>query len=399
MAAGSTAPLGRAPAAASLSRVARKLCLIVVDSLRMDMLRRTVVAGEAPHFGALLDRGELVDDCVSSFPTVTPVCNAEIATGARPGPMPDGAPGHGIMGMNWYHRVERALRRVRQLARGDPRLRPLPQPLRRRLQHEHVPPLARGGDGVRAPRRRRRAQRLHPVFHLPRPHPPRARARGPAAQGRPGRQLPPRHLGPRRALLGRALRRPGRCPASRPSPAPAPATSTPAASAASCSARTPTTSSSSASPTTTTTPTRTVPRRGRLDRARRPRLRRAGRGGRRDRGLLRRARGDPDRRPRADRRPGGLRPRRAARRRVAGAGAQRPGPRGGRARRQPRPPAPAPSTSSPRAGAGCARTRTSARRIGCERRGRRALPGSPGPTGARSSAPASARPTWMAPRR
>jgi hypothetical protein len=86
--------------------VARKLCLIVVDSLRMDMLRRTVAAGEAPHFGALLDRGELVEDCVSSFPSVTPVCNSEIATGARPGPMPDGSPGHGIMGMNWYHRVE-----------------------------------------------------------------------------------------------------------------------------------------------------------------------------------------------------------------------------------------------------------------------------------------------------
>ncbi len=106
MAAGSTAPLGRAPPPLASAAVARKLCLIVVDSLRMDMLRRTVAAGEAPHFGALLDRGELVEDCVSSFPSVTPVCNAEIATGARPGPMPDGSPGHGIMGMNWYHRVE-----------------------------------------------------------------------------------------------------------------------------------------------------------------------------------------------------------------------------------------------------------------------------------------------------
>jgi hypothetical protein len=86
--------------------VARKLCLIVVDSLRMDMLRRTVDAGDAPHFGALLERGQVVPDCVSSFPSVTPVCNGEIATGARPGPMPDGSPGHGIMGMNWYHRVE-----------------------------------------------------------------------------------------------------------------------------------------------------------------------------------------------------------------------------------------------------------------------------------------------------
>jgi hypothetical protein len=86
--------------------VARKLCLIVVDSLRTDMLRRTVEAGDAPNFGALLERGELVPDCVSSFPTVTPVCNAEIATGTGPGLGPDGSPGHSIMGMNWYHRVE-----------------------------------------------------------------------------------------------------------------------------------------------------------------------------------------------------------------------------------------------------------------------------------------------------
>jgi Type I phosphodiesterase / nucleotide pyrophosphatase len=84
----------------------RKLCLIVVDSLRTDMLHRTVAAGDAPNFGALLERGELVSDCVSSFPTVTPVCNAEIATGAAPGRGPDGSPGHGIMGMNWYHRLE-----------------------------------------------------------------------------------------------------------------------------------------------------------------------------------------------------------------------------------------------------------------------------------------------------
>ena len=84
----------------------RKLCLIVVDSLRTDMLERTIAAGDAPNFAGLLDRGVLVGDCVSSFPTVTPVCNAEIATGTGPGPGPDG-PGQGIMGMNWYHRVER----------------------------------------------------------------------------------------------------------------------------------------------------------------------------------------------------------------------------------------------------------------------------------------------------
>jgi hypothetical protein len=79
--------------------MARKLCLIVVDSMRTDMLERTVAAGDAPNFAALLERGVTVPDCVSSFPTVTPVCCAEIATG-------EGPAGHGIVGMNWFHRIE-----------------------------------------------------------------------------------------------------------------------------------------------------------------------------------------------------------------------------------------------------------------------------------------------------
>jgi hypothetical protein len=78
----------------------RKLVLAVVDSLRTDMLQRAVSEGKAPHFGALLDRGTLVPDCVSSFPSVTPVACSEIATGAA-------ADRHWITGMNWYHRTER----------------------------------------------------------------------------------------------------------------------------------------------------------------------------------------------------------------------------------------------------------------------------------------------------
>src|SRR6478609_11715791 len=77
----------------------RKLVLVVVDSLRSDMLLRTVEAGDAPTFKKLLDRGELVPECVSSFPSVTPVCTSEIATGVRPDQ-------HQIPGMNWYHRAE-----------------------------------------------------------------------------------------------------------------------------------------------------------------------------------------------------------------------------------------------------------------------------------------------------
>jgi hypothetical protein len=79
---------------------AKKLVLTYVDSLRTDMLERAVEEGRAPNFGTLLDRGVLVPDCVSSFPSVTPVASAELATGRA-------ADGHWISGMNWFHRLER----------------------------------------------------------------------------------------------------------------------------------------------------------------------------------------------------------------------------------------------------------------------------------------------------
>jgi hypothetical protein len=78
----------------------KKLVLTYVDSLRTDMLQRAVREGRAPTFGALIERGVLIPDCVSSFPSVTPVACAEMVCGA-------GAEGHWIGGMNWYHRLER----------------------------------------------------------------------------------------------------------------------------------------------------------------------------------------------------------------------------------------------------------------------------------------------------
>jgi Type I phosphodiesterase / nucleotide pyrophosphatase len=78
----------------------KKLVLTYVDSLRTDMLERAVEEGRAPTFGALIERGVLIPDCVSSFPSVTPVASAEMVTGA-------GADRHWISGMNWYHRLER----------------------------------------------------------------------------------------------------------------------------------------------------------------------------------------------------------------------------------------------------------------------------------------------------
>jgi Type I phosphodiesterase / nucleotide pyrophosphatase len=79
---------------------AKKLVLTYVDSLRTDMLQQAVSEGRAPTFGELLARGVLIPDCVSSFPSVTPVACAEMVTGVA-------ADRHWISGMNWYHRLER----------------------------------------------------------------------------------------------------------------------------------------------------------------------------------------------------------------------------------------------------------------------------------------------------
>ena len=78
----------------------KKLILTYVDSLRSDMLARAIEAGRAPTFAALVERGVLIEDCVSSFPSVTPVACSEMVTGV-------GADRHWISGMNWYHRLER----------------------------------------------------------------------------------------------------------------------------------------------------------------------------------------------------------------------------------------------------------------------------------------------------
>ncbi len=79
--------------------MAKKLVLAYVDSLRTDMLRQTIDEGRAPTFSRLLKRGTLVEDCISSFPSVTPVASAEMVTGVQ-------SDAHWISGMNWFHRAE-----------------------------------------------------------------------------------------------------------------------------------------------------------------------------------------------------------------------------------------------------------------------------------------------------
>jgi type I phosphodiesterase/nucleotide pyrophosphatase len=75
------------------------LVLAVIDSLKPEMLDRAIEEGRAPALAKIVERSEYVRDCVSSYPSVTPVASATIATGTGPDR-------HHIPSMNWYHRGE-----------------------------------------------------------------------------------------------------------------------------------------------------------------------------------------------------------------------------------------------------------------------------------------------------
>ncbi|HEX2415297.1 MAG TPA: alkaline phosphatase family protein [Thermoleophilaceae bacterium] len=77
----------------------KKLVLAVIDSLKPAMLDLAIEEGRAPALAALVERGAYVRNCVSTFPSVTPVASAAIATGCGPAE-------HHIPSMNWYHRGE-----------------------------------------------------------------------------------------------------------------------------------------------------------------------------------------------------------------------------------------------------------------------------------------------------
>ena len=80
----------------------KKLILAVVDGLGPALLDRAITAGRAPTMARLAAAGERRDDCVSTFPSLTPVCLAALITGQHPA-------GSHIPGMSWYHRDERRL--------------------------------------------------------------------------------------------------------------------------------------------------------------------------------------------------------------------------------------------------------------------------------------------------
>lgn len=77
----------------------KKLVLAVIDALDPRALERAVEEDNAPALKALMENGAYVDDCVSTFPSITPVAASAIATGLGPAD-------HMVPSMNWYHRGE-----------------------------------------------------------------------------------------------------------------------------------------------------------------------------------------------------------------------------------------------------------------------------------------------------
>jgi type I phosphodiesterase/nucleotide pyrophosphatase len=77
----------------------KKLVLAVIDALSPAALDRAIADGQAPVLAELVRRGEYTRDCVSTFPSLTPVAASAITTGLGPDE-------HLIPSMNWYHRGE-----------------------------------------------------------------------------------------------------------------------------------------------------------------------------------------------------------------------------------------------------------------------------------------------------
>ena len=178
--------------------------------------------------------------------------------------------------MNWYHRGEQ---RYVEYGSSFPATRAFgvrPLALRHRLQHEHGAPHAGPPDRLRAPRRRRAADRLHHLPDLPRSHAPRpvGGERLPAIAR--GGAVPPPGVRRDASSSTRTCSTPATPAAARRSACPASATSTPAASAPTWSRTTCSTSCSSRCPTTTPTRTSAGPYAPGHARSRRPTARSSG---------------------------------------------------------------------------------------------------------------------------
>ena len=101
------------------------------------MVERAIATGQAPALAEIVERGDAASTTASAaFPSVTPVCAATIATGAR-------QDRHHIPAMNWYSRAERRYVEYGSSSRRAA-LRHRPPARRHRLQHERASTCRRG---------------------------------------------------------------------------------------------------------------------------------------------------------------------------------------------------------------------------------------------------------------
>jgi type I phosphodiesterase/nucleotide pyrophosphatase len=77
----------------------KRVIMAVLDGLGPALLDRAIAAGRAPTLARLQERGSRTDACVSTFPSLTPVCLTSLITGEHPA-------GHRIPSLIWYHRGE-----------------------------------------------------------------------------------------------------------------------------------------------------------------------------------------------------------------------------------------------------------------------------------------------------
>ena len=142
-----------------------------------------------------MKRGTYVPDCVSTFPSVTPVAAAAIATGVGPAD-------HHIPSMNWYHRGEQRYVEYGSSFEAS-RQFGLLRSLQDTVYNMNLAHLSREReDGLRAPAGRRPCARSGTTYLMY-----RGRTRHEASDEgmyprlARVRELPPRRLGPGRALL------------------------------------------------------------------------------------------------------------------------------------------------------------------------------------------------------
>lgn len=77
----------------------KKLVLVVVDGMRPASLTKAIDEGAAPTFARLAREGYASGECISVFPSLTPVATSAIVTGRGPDE-------HGVPSMHWYKRDE-----------------------------------------------------------------------------------------------------------------------------------------------------------------------------------------------------------------------------------------------------------------------------------------------------